>query len=260
MKKNILKVFILIFLLAACGGTPTPADPPAVTATTEKKIVAAPSPVPPTEEPTEAVIEDTLTELDVMALLSTDLLDLESLYANVDQETFGPILTMQLVNQSDGELIVEIPCGLIFVPDDGDEQPLIVVQSQTIAIPFGEQVEVTPYVVCADIGAGAPSLAATYSVGTFTEDVKMQQLADCICDQGFDTSLYSEEGMEVQFAVWYVQMGADPAAYLGTFADQMDDSSLEEFYGSDENLDMMLELFDNSLGDWLTSCGIEFEQ
>ena len=259
MKKSILIVFVLTFILVACSGVATPEDIPAVTATTEKMIVPTPSPVPPTAEPTETAIGDTLTETDVMTLLSSDLLDLENLFANVDQETFGPILTMQLVNQSDGELIVEIPCGLIFVPDDGDEQPLIVVQSQSIAIPFEETAELTPYVVCADISAGAPSLAATYSVGTLTENMKMQQLADCICDRGFDTSLYSEDGVSVQFAVWYVQMSGDPAGYLTAHADEIAASGLDDFDGSDENLDMMVEIFDDYLGDWITSCGIEFE-
>ncbi len=263
MKKFFLIAFVLIFLIAACAGEAPPQDMPTETATTEKKITATPSSVPPTAEPTaeptEVVQGETLTEPDVIALLSTDQLDLKSLSANADQETFGPILTMQLVNQSDGELIVELPCGLIFVPDNGDEQPLIVVEQQTIAIPLGESAEITPYVVCADIGAGAPSLAATYSLGTITEDLKMLQLADCICDKGFDTSLYSEEGMQVQFAMWYVQMGGDPAGYISTYADQLADGSLDEFYGSDEDMDNMMELFENNLGDWLEICQIEFE-
>ncbi|MEN8173587.1 MAG: hypothetical protein ABFS03_12000 [Chloroflexota bacterium] len=260
MKYRILSIFVMLFLFAACGGTAPLDDVPMDTPTTEEKIESAPSPVPPTQAPKETAVEEILPEPDLMSLLSAGQVELGSLFANVDQETSGPILTMQLVNQSDGELIVEIPCGLIFVPDDDDEQPLMVVHPETITIPLGEKAEFTPYVVCADIGAGAPSIGATYTVGTFTEDTKMLQLVDCICEKGFDTSLYSEGGLEVQMAVWYTQMGGDPAGYIRDHADQMADGSLEDFDGSEESVQEMAAIFENHLGDWLESCGIEFEE
>lgn len=256
-------ILVILLSLAACGGTPEPED---ATATTVKEAMAeaTASPVPatekPTEEPTEESAEELPSEADVMTLLASDQLDLASLYANVDEETTGPILTMQLVNQSDGELIVEIPCGLIFVPDDGDEQPLIVVEPQTIAIPLGGEAEITPYVVCADIGTEAPSLSATYTVGTLTEDAKMQQLVDCVCDKGFDTSLDNFEGVNVQFAVWFVQMGGDPAGYVETMAEEITGGSFEEFSGEEGDIDFFLEMFEMYVGDWLAECGINFDE
>lgn len=260
-QKSLICAYMLVILvsLSACGGTPGPED---ATATTAKDDVvkATASPVPATEKPTEEPTEELPAEADVMALLASDQLDLVSLYANADEETTGPILTMQLVNQSDGELIVEIPCGLIFVPDDGGEQPLMVVEPQTVAIPLGEEVELTPYVVCADITAGAPSLSATYTVGTLTEGGKMQQLVDCICDKGFDTTMYSMEGVNVQFAIWYVQMDEDPEGFLETMMAEIPEEEMEDLVGSDEDIASFVEMLQAYGSEWLAECGIDFEE
>jgi hypothetical protein len=78
--------------------------------------------------------------------------ELELNGSSVDQVTsvsegdsIGPIISVQLTNPTSGEVVVTIPCGLVFNPGPGsDEQSLMVIQEIMVEIPGGETVTVEP--------------------------------------------------------------------------------------------------------------------
>lgn len=257
----------LIVLTTACGGKDTsgptnnsPTNTPEEAATTKDTPEPSPTDVIPTET---TAGEDTSTssgETDFLSLVADNSIMISRLFSNADEETSGPILTIALINQSNDELTITIPCGLVFSPDSGEEQPLMVIEPVEVTLLPGEEAEILLNVVCEDISVAAPSRNTTYSIGTFTDIQKMQELVDCICDTGFDTTPYSMDWTNVQFAVWYTQMGGDPAAFIEEHKAELPEDFQAEFAGSPDTYAAFISMFESFATPWIDACSIEFEE
>lgn len=199
-----------------------------------------------------------LSGTDFGSLLMGGKLQLNGVSANSsDEDTYGQILSMSLTNLSTGEIIVTLPCGLVFVPDDDENQRLMMVQESSIVLGPGETKTPTPFVVCIDVAAGAPSFSDSYQPEYMVNDLKMAQLAECVCQKELDLSLGSLDGVGVQFAAWAIDMGGDfsqtldenpemTAYFEGEYGDSLEAAVAEMM--------QMVSMFGDS---WLQDCGID---
>ena len=136
---------------------------------------------------------------------------LDNVVSTSDGDTEGRILTVQVTNPTTNELLVTIPCGLIFNPSPGsDEQRLMVIQQDSATIPPGESADFTPYVICIDSSSAVPATGSTYQIGVMATG-DMLKLAQCICNETLadievDPSAFFDQ-FGLQFAVWAVSDG-----------------------------------------------------
>jgi hypothetical protein len=198
-------------------------------------------------------VDATLWETDFGKLLETGSLVMEDNKANVDSETVGTILTVQFTNPSNDEILVTLPCGLVFTPTETDEQALMMIQPLEVSLLAGESAEFTPFVVCIDMGAPAPALNSGYTIGYLAEE-DLLTFAECICGEELSSELGSMDSMGVQFAAWSITTGGDVTSLVeeegGAAEEFMEGMELDEF------VDMFAELFNTFGGEWLDRCGI----
>jgi hypothetical protein len=182
--------------------------------------------------------------------------------ANADGETQGPILTVQLTNPENQEVLIEIPCGLIFAPETAaDEQRLMSIQPASAVVPGGGTSQIEPYVICIDASRAAPSLGTTYEVGEMASG-DLLKLAECVCQEDLSASDEMDLGfgsVGVQFAVWAVssdmnfeEMLADEGGGEGALDDVLGEQG-------GELLGLMQDLLLAPAQEWLDRCGIEVQ-
>lgn len=253
-----LTFFILVTILAmlACstfGGE-------SATEEGEEPSVSGPVNTPPGEMP-EAETPDTGADLpdglpsmpgtDFEDLLSVGDIELTGIQGNADGETTGPVITMTLTNTTDEEITINIPCGLVFSPTDGDTQPMMVVQPVSLALAAGETQEVTPFVICVDIAAAAPDTSTSFTIGYMAAD-DMLAFAECIC--GEELTIDGTDTVGVQFAAWSIQLQGDFASTL------MEEGSAAGEFLEGEDMEAMNEMFMQMMEmfatEWLDKCGI----
>lgn len=211
------------------------------------------------EKPPETGVEssDDLWNTEFGALLASGDLVIEDVHATTDYETIGPILVIRVTNLSSDEIIVSVPCGLVFSPNDSDEQALMMIQPLEISLAAGETAEFTPFVVCIEVAAAAPEVNSGYTIG-YLESEDLLTFAQCICGQQFDTSAESLDTVGIQFAAWTVATGDD---LLSLAAEE--DSSFQEFLDEMEASgmgDMISEMMTMFGSEWLDRCGITLEE
>jgi len=205
------------------------------------------------------ILDASLENTEFGRLLASGDLFIGDNKANADQETVGQILTLHFVNQSKGDIQVALPCGLVFVPDDENQQPLMLVQPLEVNLAAGEEADLQPYVVCADLGTAAPDVGSGYSIG-YLEDGKLLQFAQCVCGEEISSDLGSLDSVGIQFATWSISVDGD---MLSLFEGVEDDSVLNEMTGGMlpeefvEYFSGILEVFGSE--EWLTKCGINLE-
>lgn len=196
-------------------------------------------------------------------LLAGGSVDVPAIEANSDGEIQGPILTVQLTNPESNEVVVEVPCGLIFQPETADdEQRLMSIQPASASLAGGGTGQVEPYVICIDADRAAPSLGTTYEVGEMASG-DLLKLAECLCQQDLEASAETDLGMGqmgVQFAVWAVSSGTSVEEMFGQ-GEEME-GALGDVLGEEgENfLGFMQELIVQPAQDWLDRCGIEVDE
>ncbi|UCF60820.1 MAG: hypothetical protein JSV37_13845 [Anaerolineaceae bacterium] len=182
-----------------------------------------------------------------------------------EDETAGRILTVHVTNPSTDEIVVTIPCGLIFNPGPGsDEQRLMVIQEASTSLLPGEEATLTPYVVCIDSSSAIPELGSTYSLGVMATG-DLLKLADCICketlaDIELDPLAFTDQ-FGLQFAVWTVSDGLsfeemfegmeEAGGALGEIGTEDFTEEMEELFGG------VMEMFRGVGQDWLEKCQIE---
>jgi hypothetical protein len=195
-------------------------------------------------------------------MLAEGRIGLAGVDANTGGETQGKILTVQLTNPESEEVLVEIPCGLIFAPETAeDEQRLMSIQPASAMVPAGGTASVEPYVICIDSGRATPSQGTSYQVGEIASG-DLLKLAECLCGEDLSTAGEGEAGfgqLGVQFAVWSVSSGTDfeellsgAAAGGGALGDILGEQG-EELFG------LLQEMFLAPAQQWLDRCGIEVE-
>jgi hypothetical protein len=182
-----------------------------------------------------------------------------------EDETSGRILTVHVTNPTTDEIVVTIPCGLIFNPGPGsDEQRLMVIQEASASLQPGEEATLTPYVVCIDSSSAIPELGSTYSIGVMATG-DLLKLAECICDETLadielDPLAFTDQ-LGLQFAVWTVSDGLsfeemfeemeEAGGALGEIGAEDFTEEMEDLFGG------IMEMFQGVGQDWLEKCQIE---
>ncbi|HEY46623.1 MAG: hypothetical protein AMJ88_10890 [Anaerolineae bacterium SM23_ 63] len=182
-----------------------------------------------------------------------------------EDETSGQILTVQVTNPTTGEIVVTIPCGLIFDPGpESDEQRLMVIQEASASLLPGEEATLTPYVICIDSSNAIPESGSTYHVGVMATG-DLLKLAQCICketlvDIEMDPLAFMDQ-FGLQFAVWTVSDGLsfeemfegmeEAGGALGEISAEDFTEEMEELFGG------VMEIFQGVGQDWLERCQIE---
>lgn len=196
-------------------------------------------------------------------LLADGAVGVPAIEANSDGEIEGSILTVQLTNPDSGEVVVDVPCGLIFQPETADdEQRLMSIQPASTTLSGGGSGQVQPYVICIDADRAAPSLGTSYQVGQMATG-DLLKLAECLCQEDLTASPATDLGMGqmgVQFAVWSVSSGTGVEELFGQ-GDEMG-GALGEALGEEGEglLTLMEDLIVGPAQDWLDRCGIEVEE
>lgn len=271
--KKILGFWLVILLLftMACKAETSNTTPPEQQSGNQQEQQLpqenqANQPSPADEKLTETPIEETPElnappqDLDFFQQVDLAKITVGGVLANSqDEDTFGQILTLQLTNPGTEEVIVTVPCGLVFTPSDEGNQRLMMVQPLEVALAAGETQSPTPYVVCIDLAAAAPSFNHTYSLGSLTDNPDLLKLAECICNKELSTDIGSFDGVGVQMAAWSVSVGGDFSQIL---EDEEATANMlgEEFGGSlDEALEGFMQMVSMFGDDWLNTCEIELE-
>jgi hypothetical protein len=236
-------LLLLVVVILSFSHGCTPAPPP-----TEQ--------VPPTETIAEPVQQGSV-QLDEAVI--------EHVESISEDETSGWILTVLATNPTSDEIVVTIPCGLIFEPGpESDEQRLMVVQEASATLLPGENAALTPYVVCIDSSNAIPGTGSTYHVGVMATG-DLLKLAQCVCnetlaDYEMDPMAFMDQ-FGLQFAVWSV---SDELSFEDMFEDMEEaGGALGEIGAEDfgEELGGLLggvrEMFQGFGQEWLEKCQIE---
>jgi hypothetical protein len=206
------------------------------------------SDTPPT---TGGDLDGSLWETEFGKLLESGSLVMESNQSNSDGETVGTILTIWFTNTTADEILVTVPCGLVFIPTTTDEQALMMVQPLEVSLAAGESAEYTPFVVCIEVNAPAPAFNSGYTIGYLAEE-DLLAFAECIC--GEQLVVESMDSVGVQFAAWSIATQGDFLSLAteegAAFEDFMEGMDLDEF---GEMITEMMSMFG---GEWLDRCGI----
>ena len=190
---------------------------------------------------------------------------LDGVVSTSEGETEGRILTVQITNPGNDEVLVTIPCGLIFKPEPGrDEQQLMVIQQASATIPPGESADLTPYVICIESSKAVPESGSAYQVGVMATG-DLLKLAQCICNEtlvDIETDpLAAMDQIGLQFYVWMVSDGLSMDEMVAGMEEaegalgQIGATGLLE--GMEELVGGLMELFQDFGQDWLEKCDIE---
>ena len=145
-------------------------------------------------------------------LIASGRIDLEGIVAT-EENTIGPVLEVKVRNPTDDELVIIIPCGLIFSPSDSSEQRLMTIQQTSLTLGPGEQGTMVAYVACIDGDRGIPSQGASYSVGAMADE-SLLVLAECLCNEPLAEQADPSAEIGVQFAVWMTAGGQDMDEFI----------------------------------------------
>lgn len=215
------------------------------------------SDTPDSSPEADSELDAALWETEFGKLLASGDLAVEGIQANSeDSDTVGTILTVQFVNLGNDEIIVSLPCGLVFIPSETDEQALMMIQPLEITLAVGETAEFTPYVVCIELAAPAPAYTSTYTIG-YLESDQLLAFAECVCGEEIDDFVGSMDPLGVQFAAWTVATQGD---FTGLIEDEAAAAGefLEGIEGS-EAVTAMFEMMSTFSSEWLDRCGFTFD-
>ena len=190
---------------------------------------------------------------------------LDGVVSTSEGETEGRILTVQITNPGNQEVLVTIPCGLIFKPEPGsDEQQLMVIQQASATIPPGESADLTPYVICIESSKAVPESDSTYQVGVMATG-DLLKIAQCICNEtlvDIETDpIAAMDQLGLQFSVWMVSDGLSMDEMIEGMEEaegalgQIGATGLPE--GMEDIVGGLMEMFQDFGQDWLEKCDIE---
>ena len=176
-----------------------------------------------------------------------------------------------------GDVIVTIPCGLIFLPGsddgevsgdptdpetpwDGKMQRLIVIQEVEAEVLAGESVAIYPYVSCVDPEGAVPELEASYDPAGVSSG-NLMQLADCICaeelvDEESNPMLFFGQQATLQTALFEVAKGQSIDDLMDSFSGS--ENSIGQYMEVQEIYGMISDLLPEFI-DWRAHCGVDLE-
>jgi hypothetical protein len=111
-------------------------------------------------------------------------------------------MLLQVTNPGTDDVLTTIPCGLIFQPDDTEQQRLMVVQAYSATVKAGRQADLKPYIVCIDSSKHAPAEHAPIPFGNMASG-DLLALAACVCTQPLTFEKDFPRELGLQFAVWH---------------------------------------------------------
>jgi len=120
--------------------------------------------------------------------------------------TQGQIVEVIITNQSGEEIVFEVPPGLVFSPVETDEQDLMVLDGEVVTLEPGETIVFSPYVICIEADAAAPSSGSAYQIG-YLESGDLLAFAECVDEEAEGTLAQDDIGL--QFAVWSIASGGN---------------------------------------------------
>jgi hypothetical protein len=242
----LIAIVTLILISATFACTPSP--PPEGKETSEGEI----APIVEAEQPDSYQLGEAV---------------LDNVVSTSDGDTEGRILTVQVTNPTTNELLVTIPCGLIFNPSPGsDEQRLMVIQQDSATVPPGESADFTPYVVCIDSSNAVPATGSTYQIGDMATG-DLLALAQCICDETLadievDPSAFLDQ-FGLQLAVWAVSDGLSFDEMFEAMEEAegaLGQIGIEEYgEGLEDLLGGITDIFQAGGQEWLEKCDIEIK-
>ncbi|MBN1429138.1 MAG: hypothetical protein JXB07_12250 [Anaerolineae bacterium] len=180
---------------------------------------------------------------------------LDAITVALPEQTIGPVLRVEITNTSDEEIVVTIPCGLIFEPEDSGEQPMMVIQETSVTVPASGSASVEAMVACIDASRSAPSGEASYTVGRNAEG-ELMTLATCLCHRDMDIEDDIFSSMGTQFAVWSISDGIDLHAMFDIAG--QDEGAIGDLFGGElsELLALSQELFIDEAEAILEECEV----
>lgn len=240
---------------------PATAEMPAEGVGEEAQPTSTPRPTPTaTATPPSVSLGDT----DLPVLIERGVIVVES----VDSSGMGilgtGIITINLYNPTDKEVLVTIPPGYFFAPPAGsDEQRMMVLQAEPVTVPAGGYASVSPYVTCIDSHLAAPSEGSAYQTGGMVEDERLRAFALCVSQQdlpvmdfqtlaGFDEETIARY-FSLQFAVWSVAEGEN---FAEAFAEAAESGGAAGEMGSMGDLTTWVE----GIQAWLDLCNVQFDE
>ena len=171
----------------------------------------------------------------------------------------GPALDVQVNNPTARSMVITIPCGFTFAPEDDGLQQLMTVQEASAEIPANGEATLTPYVVCIQADRHGPEEGSIYSLGEMAQG-DLLLLAQCVCREELGAGFDPMEGVNVQFAAWMAagdmsldEMLQGAGGSGGALGDTLGGEFGPEF---DQMLEQVGVLFAPA-EEWLTRCGIE---
>ena len=231
-------------------------------------ILACSIPVDLTEQPSPPEEKEDTLEVEGSDSLQLGDAVLDDVISTSDGETAGRILRVQISNPKTDELLVTIPCGLIFNPPPGsDEQRLMVIQQASASLPPGESADLTPSVICIDSSSAVPATGSSYQIGVMATG-ELLKLAQCMCNETLadieDDPLAFPDQLGLQFAVWTV---SDELSFDEIFEEMEEaEGALGEIgtgeyaEGLEELLGGIMGMFQDAGQEWLEKCDIEINQ
>ncbi len=236
---------------------PATAEMPAEGAGGEAQPTSTPQPTPTATSPATS-----LHDTDLPVLLERGMIVVES----VDSSGMGilgtDIITVNLYNPTDKDVLVTIPPGYFFAPPAGsDEQRMMVLQAEPVTVPAGGYASVSPYVTCIDADLAAPSEGSAYQLGSMVDNERLREFALCVAQQELPTldfSSFDEEVftryMSLQFAVWSVAEGQNFAQLLAEAG--AESGGAAGSMGEMGDLSTWLE----GTQTWLDLCNVQFDE
>ena len=128
--------------------------------------------------------------------------------------------------------------------------PVTAAQNEPILIQPGETVEITPFVACIDAGVDAPPPGQEYILGGLASE-DLASFAQCLSENDFQEEIGELGVMNIQAAIWYL---SDGQTGLDTISDVLNSLGLSE-----DQMEMMSDMFGPTPSEWLTRCGLEME-
>jgi len=165
---------------------------------------------------------------------------------------------IELYNNTENELEIEIPCGLVFISAEEDTSRMMVVQPSLINMSKGKTDIIKPFVLSIDALKALPAPEKTYRVEEL-EGGKQLQFAECLCKKDLPAETETQELISLQLAAWMV----DSEGVFTTLPDNLNNLLKDitglpiSIPGLDETMqDLAGSLAPNAQG-WLDRCGIE---
>ena len=170
----------------------------------------------------------------------------------------GRSIELEVFNTTEQDLEVEIPCGLVFIPDTEGSSRMMVVQRSVISLTKGNMKSIRLYVLSIDALLKLPSADKTYRVEAL-EAGKSLDFANCLCQADLPAETDTNELINLQLAAWMVSSDQ----LISEIPENLNDMVAEitglpiNFPGMDKAIQDMAQTVIPGANAWLDRCEIK---